>query len=234
MPSFSEVRRNSNALPSSSHLALFPHSKNQAPGNEATLYLAVLPTLSQWTPGKSNPRVAIMSVQSKTAAFFLQIDSILPACSLTWVIFQDAWLWMDKFPSSGGLHKCLLPQRKKKQQRLAIFCLRNEIFGYMAIGRDTWLLRTNVLRDLNSCLTAGGLIISSKWNFTEPSVLFLDLGWKKTNKQKNNNNNNNKNKNKKKKRQKTKCVRPTFSLNWDNFLGNWPGQSSLSEGLLKC
>ena len=36
-----------------------------------------------------------------------------------------------------------------------------EIFGYMAIDRDTWLLRTNVLRDLNSCLTAGRLIISS-------------------------------------------------------------------------
>ena len=72
MPSLSEVRRNSNALPSSSHLALFPRSKNQAPGYEATLYLAVLPTLwmlvltssgqpsctTQWTPGKSNPRVA--------------------------------------------------------------------------------------------------------------------------------------------------------------------------------
>ena len=28
----------------------------------------------------------------------------------------------------------------------------------------------------SSCLTAGGLITSSKWNYTEPSVLFLDLG----------------------------------------------------------
>ena len=57
-----------------------------------------------------------------------------------------------------------------------LFCLRDAIFGHMAIDRDTWLLRTNVLRDLNSCLTAGGLITSSKRNYTGTSVLFLDLG----------------------------------------------------------
>ena len=48
-------------------------------------------------------------------------------------------------------HFTNLPQRKKKQQHLAIFCLRNGIFGDMAIDQviwDTWLLRTNVLRDL--------------------------------------------------------------------------------------
>ena len=74
-----------------------------------------------------------------------------------------------------------------------------------------------VLRDLNSCLTAGGLIISSKWNYTGPSVLFLDLGWKKQTK-----------------KQTKKHVQ--HYLNWDNFLEidlDW-SQSSLSEGLLKC
>ena len=59
-----------------------------------------------------------------------------------------------------------MPSSSKEEEKTTpchlIFCLRNEIFGYMAIDRDTWLLRTNVFRDLNSCLTAGGLIISSK------------------------------------------------------------------------
>ena len=142
------------------------------------------------------------------------MHSTWPACSLTWkqLILQDAWLWY-KSPSSGWLHKCLLPQRKKKTTPCHL--LRDAIFGDMAIDRDTWLLRTNVLRDLNSCLTAGGLITSSKRNYTGTSVLFLDLGWKTNN-------------NKKKHIQ--------HYLNWDNFLGidlDW-SQSSLPEALLKC
>ena len=121
MPSLSEGRRNSNALPSSSHLALFPRSKYQAPGNEATLYLAVLPTLwmlvfassgqlsctTQWTAGKSNPRVAIMSVQSKIAALFLQINSRFP-CIFFIVSHRESWAgYQGKV--SEVLHRCILP-----------------------------------------------------------------------------------------------------------------------------
>ena len=84
---------------------------------------------------------------------FIDAFYLLAAWHENKLILQDAWLWMVldwDDPLSGRLHKCLL-LRKKKQQRLAIFCLGNGIFGDMATDQDTWLLRINVLRDLNSC-----------------------------------------------------------------------------------
>ena len=91
--------------------------------------------------------------RAKSLKCFIDAFYLLAAWHESKLILQDAWLWMVldwDDPLSGRLHKCLLLLRKKKQH-LAIFCLGNGIFGDMAIDQDTWLLRINVLRDLNSC-----------------------------------------------------------------------------------
>ena len=124
---------------------------------------------------------AAMSVQSKTAALFLQNKVIVGFHPLSPMesherdtkakslkFFTDAFyltclqLDMKTVDFTGCVHGfewCLigvrvrnplcvehftnLLSRKKKQQRLAIYCLRNAIFGDMAMHRSRYLVIVN-------------------------------------------------------------------------------------------